>query len=140
MAEQRLSLITLGVEDLDRSRRFYHHAFGWTPHPGPEGVVFYQMNGFIFGLFPRAELAKDAGVPLPSAPGPVTLAWNGRSQAEVDAAFEAAVKAGAKPVKAPEKVFWGGYSGYVADPDGHLIELAHNPFWTIADDGSVTLG
>lgn len=140
MAEQRLSLITLGVEDLDRARRFYEAAFGWRPHPGPEGVVFFQMNGIVLGLFPRAELAKDAGVPLPPAPGPVSLAWNGRSEAEVDAVFASAVKAGASALKPPEKVFWGGYSGYVSDPDGHLIELAYNPFWTIGEDGSVSLG
>jgi catechol 2,3-dioxygenase-like lactoylglutathione lyase family enzyme len=137
--EQRLSLITLGVEDLERSRRFYETAFGWTAHPGPEGVVFFQMNGIVLGLFPRKELAKDAGVSLRPAPGPSSLAWNGRSETEVDAAFEAAVAAGAAPVKPPEKVFWGGYSGYVADPDGHLIELAFNPSWTIAEDGSITL-
>ena len=137
--EQRLSLITLGVEDLDRSHRFYEAAFGWRAHPGPEGVVFFQMNGMVLGLFPRVELAKDAGVSLPPAPGPFSLAWNGRSEAEVDAAFEAALAAGAAPVKRPEKAFWGGYSGYVADPDGHLIELAYNPFWTIAEDGSISL-
>ncbi len=138
--EQRLSLITLGVQDLERSRRFYETAFSWKAHPGPEGVVFFQMNGIVLGLFPRKELAKDAGVSLQPTPGPFSLAWNGRSEAEVDAAFEAALAAGAEPVKPPEKVFWGGYSGYVADPDGHLIELAFNPFWTIAKDGSITLG
>jgi catechol 2,3-dioxygenase-like lactoylglutathione lyase family enzyme len=138
--EQRLSLITLGVEDLARSQAFYGAAFGWKAHPGPDGVAFYQMNGFVLALFPRIELAKDAGVDLPPAPGPMSIAWNGRSEAEVDAAYEAAVKAGATPVKTPEKAFWGGYSGYVADPDGHLIELAHNPFWSIAADGAISLG
>lgn len=138
--EQRLSLITLGVEDLARSHRFYVDAFGWKEHPGPKGVVFFQMNGVVLGLYPRVELEKETGERLTYAPGPSSISWNGRSAAEVDDAFEKAVSAGARAVKAPENVFWGGYSGYVADPDGHLIELAYNPYWTIAEDGAVTMG
>ena len=140
MTVQRVTLITLGVDDLDRSKVFYA-ALGWTPHPSPATeVVFYQMHGAVLGLFGRAELAKDqgrAGADLGT--GAMTLAQNFSTEAEVDAAFEAALAAGATRLKAPEKVFWGGYSGYFADPDGHVWELAMNPFWPLSEDGSLTL-
>lgn len=138
--EQRLSLITLGVEDLARSHQFYRDAFGWKEHPGPKGVVFFQMNGIVLGLYPRVELEKETGERMTYAPGPSSLSWNGRTDTEVDEAYAHAVANGARAVKAPENVFWGGYSGYVADPDGHLIELAFNPFWTIGEDGAISLG
>lgn len=140
MTVQRVTLITLGVDDLDRSKAFYA-ALGWTPHPSPATeVVFYQMHGAVLGLFGRADLAKDqgrAGAELGT--GAMTLAQNFPTEAEVDAAFEAALAAGATRLKAPEKVFWGGYSGYYADPDGHVWELAMNPFWPLSEDGSLTL-
>lgn len=138
--EQRLTLVTLGVGDLDRSRRFYA-ALGWHEiEPRQDGVAFFQLNGIGLSLFPRAELAKDAEV-ADSAAGfsGITLAHNLRSEAEVDALFAEMVEAGAAAVKTPRKVFWGGYSGYVADPDGHLWELAHNPFFPLDADGNVTL-
>lgn len=138
--EQRLTLITLGVADLERSRRFYA-ALGWREiEPRRDSVAFFQLNGIGLSLFPRTELAKDAQV-ADKAGGfsGITLAHTLRSEAEVDALFREMVAAGAKPAKAPVKVFWGGYSGYVADPDGHLWEIAHNPFFPLDDAGNVTL-
>lgn len=139
MTPQRVTLITLGVDDLARSRAFYE-ALGWTPASAQEGVVFYQMHGAVLGLFGRADLAKDQGRPgADLGTGAMTLAQNFATEAEVDAAYSAALAAGAKALKRPEKVFWGGYSGYYADPDGHVWELAMNPYWPLAPDGSLTL-
>ena len=140
MIEQRLTLVTLGVADLTRSRAFYA-ALGWHEiEPRLEGVAFFQLNGVGLSLFPRGKLAEDAAVPDDGGGfSGITLAHNLRSEAEVDAAFASMVAAGAKPVKTPRKVFWGGYSGYVADPDGHLWELAHNPFFPLDAAGNVSL-
>ncbi len=140
MTPQRITLITLGVEDMARSRAFYA-ALGWQMHPqSQESVTFYQANGFAFGLFGKDDLAKDQGRPgAVLGTGAVTLAQNFGTEAEVDAAYARALEAGATALKAPEKVFWGGYSGYFADPDGHVWELAVNPFWPLNDDGSLTL-
>lgn len=139
MTPQRVTLITLGVADLARARAFYA-ALGWQPAEEAEGVSFYQMNGLGLGLFGREELAKDQGRPgAELGTGAVTLAQNFSTEAEVDTAFEAALAAGATELKRPEKVFWGGYSGYYADPDGHVWELAMNPFWPLNKDGSLTL-
>ncbi|WP_377843642.1 VOC family protein [Bosea sp. UC22_33] len=138
--EQRLTLVTLGVGDLDRSRRFYA-ALGWHEiEPKRDSVAFFQLNGIGLSLFPRTELAKDAEV-ADSAAGfsGITLAHNLRSEGEVDALFADMVAAGAVAVKSPRKVFWGGYSGYVSDPDGHLWEIAHNPFFPLDAAGNVTL-
>lgn len=140
MMEQRLTLVTLGVADLERSRRFYA-ALGWNEiEPRQGSVAFFQLNGIGLSLFPRTELAKDAQVPDGAAGfAGITLAHNLRSEAEVDALFAEMVAAGATAVKKPQKVFWGGYSSYVADPDGHLWELAHNPFFPLDTAGNVTL-
>jgi len=140
MTPQRVTLITLGVADMARSRAFYA-ALGWQMHPqSQDAVTFYQANGFVFGLFGLADLAKDQGRPdAPLGAGAATLAQNFETEAEVDAAYARALAAGASALKAPEKVFWGGYSGYFADPDGHVWELAMNPFWPLAADGSLTL-
>lgn len=139
MTPQRITLITLGVSDLARARAFYA-ALGWTPAETAEGVVFYQLNGLVLGLFGLGALAEDQGRPgAVLGTGAMTLAQNFATEAEVDAAFAAAVGAGAAALKAPEKVFWGGYSGYYADPDGHVWEVAMNPFWPLAADGSLTL-
>ncbi len=139
MTPQRVTLITLGVADLDRSKAFYS-ALGWTDTRRQEGVVFYQMHGAVLGLFGLADLAKDQGRPgAKLGTGAVTLAQNMTSEAEVDAVFALALSAGAAALKQPEKVFWGGYSGYFADPDRHVWEIAHNPFWPLATDGSLTL-
>lgn len=139
MTPQRVTLITLGVADLARARAFYE-ALGWRATRAFDGVVFFQMHGAVLGLFGLNNLAKDQGRPdAQLGTGAMTLAQNFASEAEVDAAFATALKAGAKVLKAPQKVFWGGYSGYYADPDGHVWELAMNPFWPLNDDGSLTL-
>ena len=139
--EQRMSLVTLGVADLARSRRFYEEGLGWKRGNTEESVAFYQMPGVVLALWSRTGLAEDAGV-ADSAAGfaGVALAYNSRSREEVDAVLAEAAAAGARVVKPAHDTVWGGYSGYFADPDGHLWEVAHNPFWTIAEDGSVRLG
>ncbi len=140
MQEQRITLITLAVADMDRARAFYAD-LGWQPHPSSqESVTFYQANGFVFGLFGHDALAEDMGRPGATlGTGATTLAVNFPSEAEVDQAYARALAAGAKALKPPEQVFWGGYSGYFADPDGHVWEVAMNPFWPLAPDGSLTL-
>lgn len=139
MTPQRVTLITLGVADLSRSRAFYQ-ALGWVPAPSPEGVVFFQMHGAVLGLFGLADLAADQGRPGAAlGTGAMTLAQNFATEAEVDAAYGAALGAGGTGLKPPEKVFWGGYSGYWADPDGHVWEVAMNPYWPLSEDGSLTL-
>lgn len=140
MTPQRVTLITLGVADLDRSKAFYG-ALGWVPtREMPGEVVFYQINGMALGFFGLGPLAKDQGRPdAKLGTGAMTLAQNYNTEAEVDAAFASAIAAGATLLKTPEKVFWGGYSGYYADPDGHVWEIAHNPFWELNADGSLTL-
>jgi len=138
--EQRLSLVTLGVADLARSRDFYER-LGWERSAkDADGVAFFQAGGMIFGLYPRDRLAEDAGVPEAGTGfRPFSLAHNARSKADVDAVLAEAVAAGATLIKPAEDVFWGGYSGYFADPDGFLWEVAWNPFFPIAEDGSITL-
>lgn len=139
MTPQRVNLITLGVGDIERSKKFYA-ALGWTPAEEQDGVAFYQLVGLVLGLFGREDLAKDQGRPGTAlGTGAMTLAQNFSTEAEVDAAFDAALAAGASVLKRPEKVFWGGYSGYYADPDGHVWEVAMNPFWPLAADGTLTL-
>jgi len=136
--EQRLSLVTLGVADLETARTFYE-ALGWSTTPRAEGVVFFQAGCMIVGLWSREELTVDSGVTDSGGWGGVTLAQNVRSPEEVDAVIEEARSAGATIVREPAETFWGGYSGVFVDPDGHPWEIAHNPYWTIADDGSVVL-
>lgn len=140
LPRQRITLITLGVSDMARAKAFYE-AWGWTPHPSSnEGVTFYQMNGAALGLFGLSNLAEDQGRPdAVLGVGAATYAQNCADDAETDAVFNAAVAAGATVLKRPEKVFWGGYSGYFADPDGHVWEIATNPFWPLDDKGGLTL-
>ena len=128
----RISLVTLGVADVDAAARFYETVFGMTREPSPPSVAFLALQGTWLGLYGRNALAEDAGVPAQgSGFAGVTLAHNLDSEAAVDAAMNAAIAAGATRVKPPQKVFWGGYSGYFKDPDDHLWELAHNPFMQI---------
>ncbi len=135
--EQRLSLVTLGVADLARARSFYE-ALGWVTNAGPEDeVVFFQAGGMIVSLWNRDRLAEDSGVTDAGGWGGVTLALNVRSPAEVDAAIADARAAGARIAREGAETFWGGYSGAFVDPDGHPWEVAHNPHWTIEDDGSI---
>ena len=139
MNVQRVTLITLGVADLSAAKAFYAR-LGWHEHSGTDGVSFSQMHGCLLGLFRRAELAADQGRQGANlGTGAMTLAQNFGTEAEVDAAFAAALAAGGTALKVPEKVFWGGYSGYWADPDGHVWEVAMNPFWPLNEDGSLTL-
>ena len=137
--EQRLSLVTLGVRDLDRARRFYEQ-LGWrTNAAADDDVVFFQTGGIIVALWGRDQLADDTVVPDRGGWGGVTLAYNARSPAEVDAILAEAQAAGATIPRAGAPTFWGGYSGVFVDPEGHPWEVAHNPSWTISEDGSVTL-
>jgi predicted lactoylglutathione lyase len=137
--EQRLSLVTLGVDDLGRARKFYE-ALGWKTGAAPnDDVVFFQAGGMILALWDRAKLAEDSAVEDGGGWGGVTPAYNTRSAEEVDTVIEEARAAGATIGREPAETFWGGYSGVFIDPDGHPWEVAHNPHWTIADDGSVIL-
>jgi uncharacterized protein len=137
--EQRLSLITLGVADLDRARAFYE-GLGWrSSTPAELEVFFFQSGGMVFALWDRDRLAEDSGVVQGSGYGGVTLAYNARSPDEVDTVIAEARTAGASITREPGETFWGGYSGVFVDPDGYPWEVAHNPNWTIAEDGSVTL-
>lgn len=139
MTPQRVTLVTLGVANLAASKAFYAR-LGWREHGAQEGVAFYQMNGLVLGLFGHDDLAADQGRPgAKLGTGAITLAQNFATEADVDDAFSLAIAAGGQSLKPPEKVFWGGYSGYWADPDGHVWEVAMNPFWPLAKDGSLTL-
>ncbi|HEY1632663.1 MAG TPA: VOC family protein [Rhizomicrobium sp.] len=127
----RLSIVTLGVRDLERSLAFYRDGLGLPTrnYKDDEGIVFFALEGAWLALYPRCKLAEDATVDAAgSGFSGVTLAHNVPSKAGADAVFAQAVAAGARPVKPPRDVFWGGYSGYFADPDGHLWEVAFNPF------------
>ena len=137
--KQRLTLLTLGVSDLERARTFYE-GLGWKTGAAPaDEVVFFQAGGMIVALWDRGQLAEDSGVEDGGGWGGVTLAYNVGSPAEADAAIEDARHAGARIVREPAGTFWGGYSGVFVDPDGHPWEVAHNPHWTLAEDGSVRL-
>jgi uncharacterized protein len=137
--DQRLSLVTLGVADLQRARAFYE-ALGWVTRAKPDDdVVFFQAGGMIVALWSREQLAEDSGVEDPGGWGGTTLAYNTRSPAEVDAVIAQAEAAGARVPRHGAETFWGGYSGVFVDPDGHPWEVAHNPRWVIRDDGSIVL-
>jgi catechol 2,3-dioxygenase-like lactoylglutathione lyase family enzyme len=136
--EQRLSLVTLGVSDVERARAFYE-GLGWQG-TSPDGeVVFFQAGGMIVALWSRQLLAEDSAVTDGGGWGGVTLAYNARSPEEVDAVLATAEAAGARIGRRGAETFWGGYSGVFLDPDGHPWEVAHNPGWRIAEDGSVHL-
>jgi hypothetical protein len=137
---QRVSLITLGVDDLAEARAFYE-ALGWRSGADPgDDVVFFQASEMIVALWDRAQLAEDSAVADGGGWGGVTLALNLGSPEEVDATIEEARSAGATIGREPAETFWGGYSGVFVDPAGHPWEVAHNPHWTIAEDGGVRLG
>jgi len=130
--EPRISIVTLGVEDLERSVRFYRDGLGLPLQPGGEGIAFFDLQGTRLALYPRVALAEDAMVPADgSGFSGVTLAHNVRSKEAADALLAPAVEAGARLIKEAQDVFWGGYSGYFADPDGHLWEVAWNPHFPI---------
>jgi catechol 2,3-dioxygenase-like lactoylglutathione lyase family enzyme len=136
-----MSLITLGVADVQRATSFYENVVGWKAEASPPGVTFFDLRGFILALWPHEELAKDMGkadASVSSYRG-YALAYNARNESEVDAIFARLKQHGAAILKEPGKTFWGGYSGYFADPDGHAWEIAYNPFWTIEQDGRVSM-
>jgi uncharacterized protein len=137
--EQRVSLVTLGVEDFARARAFYE-ALGWKTGATPaEDVVFFQAGGMIVGLWGREQLSEDSGVEDLGGYGGVTLAYNARDRAEVDAVIEEARAAGATIAREPGEAFWGGYTAVFVDPDGHPWEVAHNPHWELDAQGRVSL-
>ncbi len=145
--DRRLSIVTLGVASVPAARRFYE-TLGWTASSASQGddVAFFQLNGMALALYGRSALAADMGLggdgvlagALSGFSG-ITLAQNLQSPEAVDQLFTQALAAGATPLKRPETVFWGGYSGYFADPDGHVWEVAHNPFFPLDQDGNLTL-
>jgi predicted lactoylglutathione lyase len=137
----RINLLTLGVSDIAASRAFYQR-LGFTASPsGSDDVAFFDANGVVLGLYGHDALADDAQVPRRAPPEfrGVSIAWNAASESDVDAIIAHAVACGARLVKAPQKVFWGGYSGYFADPDGHLWEVAFNPFFPLTAEGRIDL-
>ena len=137
---QRVTLITLGVGDLTRARSFYE-ALGWTTNAGPgDDVVFFQAGEMVFALWDRGRLAQDSCVDDAPGWGGVTLALNLGSPGEVDGVIEEARAAGATIGREPGETFWGGYSAVFIDPEGHPWEIAHNPRWTVTEDGAVRLG
>lgn len=138
--EPRISLVTLGVDDLDRAVRFYE-AMGLKRNMNvTEGVAFFQMGGLVLSLWGRDHLAADAGISGSRAGfSGVSLAYNTRSEGEVDEILARAERAGGRIVKPAQRAFWGGWYGYFADTEGHLWEVAHNPDFPIAEDGSISL-
>lgn len=138
--KQRLNLVTLGVADPERSRRFYE-ALGWVTGADPgDDVVFFQAGGMVVALWDRSRLAEDSCVENTPGWGGITLAVNFASREEVDTATQEARQAGAQIGREPAETFWGGYSSVFIDPDGHPWEIAHNPHWTITEDGDLQLG
>jgi catechol 2,3-dioxygenase-like lactoylglutathione lyase family enzyme len=137
---QHLHIVTLGVRDLETSRKFYTETLGWKPSRPQEGIVFFQAGGVVLALFPREELAKDAQI---SSEGDgsagFTLAYNAQSEAEVDKIISDLKTKGVRILKEPQKVFWGGYSSYFADPDGNCWEVAYNPFFPFDEQGNLKL-
>lgn len=127
----KIGLVTLGVADLERSLIFYRDGLGWPTHnyKPDAGVVFFALEGAWLSLFPRDKLAEDAGIPDgPGGFGGITLAHNEPSPEQVETAYAQAIAAGGRPVKTPQKSFWGGYYAFFADPDGYIWEIAFNPF------------
>jgi predicted lactoylglutathione lyase len=137
--EQRVSLVTLGVADLERARAFYE-ALGWSSASAPsDGVVFFQSLGMVLALWDRKLLAEDSGVEDPGGWGGVTMAHNVGSPEQVDAVLAEAAAAGATIVRRGASTFWGGYSGVFVDLDGHPWEVAHNPFWRMDEAGAISI-
>lgn len=139
--EMRLSMVTLGVADLARARRFYEHGLGWKASSiSNDEIVFFQAGALIVALYGREALAADANLPLPADGfGGIALAHNVRAQEDVDALLAEAERAGARLLKPAQKADWGGYSGCFADPDGHVWEVAWNPGFAITADGATRL-
>jgi uncharacterized protein len=139
--DQRLHIVTLGVKDLETSQKFYAETLGWKPaSASSDAIKFFRAGGVVLALFPREELAKDATVASKgSGFAGFTLAYNARSEAEVDEIIRDLKAKGVKILKEPQKVFWGGYSSYFADPDGNCWEVAYNPFFPFEENGNLKL-
>ena len=134
--QQRVSLITLGATDVDKLARFYE-AMGWARVESPDGVIAFDLLGQTLGLYPLAALAEDIGVPQEAlGRGAMTLAYNVADKHEVAPLLERAKAAGGTVLKPAQDVFWGGHHGYFADPEGHIWEVAHNPFAPLGADGA----
>jgi len=136
--QQQISVITLGIDDLTRSKRFYSEGFGWTPVFQHEEIAFYQMNGFVFGTWMKAKLAEDMRrPPADDARASFALAHNVGSKAEVEPLMDRLIAAGGRLLRPADEPPHGGFRGYVADPDGHAWEIAWNPVWPIDENGHV---
>jgi len=138
--QQQISVITLGIADLARSKRFYAEGFGWKPVFESADIAFYQMNGLMLGTWLRPQLEEDIGRAGGDGPGAFSLAHNAADQAAVDGLIASLVAAGGTLLRAADAPPHGGYRGYVADPDGHSWEIAFNPAWPIDAEGHVTFG
>ena len=138
---QHLHIITLGVRNVEISRKFYSEILGWKPSASSnESIAFFQAGGIVLALFSRKSLAEDAQTSSEgSGFSGITLAYNARSESEVDGIISDLKSKSVKIAKEPQKVFWGGYSSYFADPDGHLWEVAYNPFFPFDDNGNLKL-
>lgn len=138
--QQQISVITLGIEDLERSKRFYAEGFGWKPVFENEEIAFYQMNGFVLGTWLREKLEKDMNRGGLQRPGAFALAHNATSAEEVKAVITRLEEAGGRVLRQADVPPHGGFRGYVADPDDNVWEVAWNPAWSIDDRGLVTFG
>jgi hypothetical protein len=137
---QHLHLVTLGVRDFKKSLEFYTKILEWKPSSSQDDIAFFQMGGVVFAIYPREKLAEDALVsPEGSGFSGITLAYNARSESEVDEIITDLKSKGVKIVKEPQKVFWGGYSSYFTDPDGYCWEVAYNPFFPFDENGNLKL-
>jgi catechol 2,3-dioxygenase-like lactoylglutathione lyase family enzyme len=136
--QQQISLITLGVADLGRSKRFYGDGFGWKPVFETPGIVFYQMNGMVLGLWPTSDLEEDMQRPGLVRPGAFALAHNVAAKEDVQPVLDRLAAAGGRILRPADAPPHGGFRGYVADPDDHAWEIAWNPSWAIAEDGRIT--
>lgn len=138
--DQRISVVTLGVKSLETSRKFYVDGLGWTPAFENEEIIFFQAGGMVFALFLRDQLAADFQAdPATFGQAAIALAHNVRERSQVDPLMQHAAAAGAKILKPAREAPWGGYSGYFADPDGFAWEIAWNPDWHLATDGSISI-
>lgn len=138
--QQQISVVTLGVSDLERSKRFYSDGFGWSPVFENEEIVFYQMNGLVFGAWLKASLEEDAKAWDLPAVGAMSLAHNVPEEGDVRVLMKTLVAAGATILREADAPPQGGVRGYIADPDGHIWEIAWNPAWPIDEEGHVVFG
>ena len=138
---QHLHIITLGVRDFEKSRKFYTETLGWTPSSAGQGeIAFFQAGGMVFSIYPREKLAEDAEIdPEGHGFAGITLGYNAQSESEVDEIISALKSKGAKIIEEPQKAFWGGYHSYFADPDDYRWEVAYNPFFAFDENGNVKL-